>query len=160
MGELQVKRQRHIWIMLAALVAGLGFVAPASAITDPTQTRIDYVLANYPGGVQTEWNEVSWGGGDVVLTVAGSGVQSRAAVGTCASGKHCVYSSPGLLGSKLTFSTCSNQSVSALGGPVKSVANARSSGTVTAKNGSTAVLSVAPGAYKNTSATVTQVSCS
>ena len=154
-----MKRQSHIWIMFAALVAGLGFSAPASATTNPTQTHIDSVLANYPGGIQTGWNEVSWDDGDVVLTVALGDVHARAAVGTCANGKHCVYSSPGLLGSKLTFSTCSNQSVSALGGPVKSVANARSSGTVTAKNGSTPVLSIAPGAYKNTSATVTQVSC-
>lgn len=154
-----MKRKHLIWMAFVALTAALGIGAPASADVNSMQTRVDYVLANYPGGVQSEWNEVTWSGGDVVLTLSSGQLQARAAVGTCASNKHCVYSGPSQTGSKLTFSTCSNQSVSALGGPVRSLTNARSSGSAQGKNGGTVVLTVAPGTSKNTTATITQVSC-
>ena len=155
-----MKRTYLTLIAFIGLAIGLGLAGPASASSqDPMQTRIDQVLADYPGGVQSDWNEVSWADGDVILTLAVDGYQARAAVGTCASGKYCAYSGPSQGGNKMTFTTCGNQSVSALGAPVKSLANARTAGSVVAKNGSTVVLSVATGAIKNTSATVTQVSC-
>lgn len=124
------------------------------------QGHIDAVIQEFPGAVQTGWNEVTWDDGAVILTIApGGGLAPTAAVGNCASGTYCVYSGQNRTGSKLTFSTCANHSVSPLGGPVRSMANARSSGSVVAKNGGAVVLTVATGTSKNTTATITHANC-
>ena len=148
---------------IGALVL-MGFAAAGPAYADPTsmQDRVDAVIATYPGGTQTDWNEVSWDGGDAILTLAPEGVDgpaARAAVGSCANGTYCVYSAANLGGSKLTFTSCTAHGVSALGGPVRSVANGRSSGNVVGLNGVLLVVVATPSSYVNTTATVTSVSC-
>lgn len=148
----------------ALVVLGLGVAGPAFADPGVMQDRVDAAMAANPGGVQTDWNEVTWDGGDVVLTLApegdgGDDPAARAAVGSCANGTYCVYSSPNLGGSKLTFVSCTSHGVSSLGGPVRSVANGRSSGNVVGTNGVLLVVVATPSAYVNTTATVTAVSC-
>lgn len=158
------------WAGAAGVVALLGFAAASPAYADPIamQERVDYAIATNPGGIQTGWNEVTWDGGDMILTLApeedpaaeeNDGAIGRAAVGSCANGTYCVYSSPNLGGSKLTFVSCTSHSVSALGSAVRLVANGRSSGTVVGMNGVLLVLVANPSAYVNTTATVTHVGC-
>lgn len=145
-------------LLVIPAIIGMFALGVVPAHASEVQDRIDAVLAEY-GGEQTAWNEVSWDGGDTVLTVAGEASISR--VGGCADGKFCAYSLAGYSGSRLTFSTCtSNISVSSLGASVRSIANSRSSGTVTAYNGGSAVLSVGAGSGANTSATITSLGCS
>lgn len=146
----------------AVITLSVCAAAPATAKTaDSMDERVAAVMEENPGGTRIGWNEVTWEGGDVVLTLSATTDAAAKAVGGCTSGRFCAYSLPGYLGNKLTFSTCtSNHSVSALGGAVRSIANSRSSGTVKAYNGSSLVLSVSAGTGTNTNATITKLGCS
>lgn len=153
----------HATRIIATLTLAAALTIPpaqsATASESDVQARIDQVIADYPGGVQTAPNEVSWGDGQVILTVVDSDAPSTRAVGSCATGAHCVYSGTSLTGSKLTFSTCTTQSVAPLGGPVKSIANARSSVSVRAYNDLGALGSVAANSWINTSWAMTKIGC-
>ncbi|WP_448389856.1 peptidase inhibitor family I36 protein [Microbacterium aurum] len=84
------------------------------------QDRVDAVLAEFPGGTQTKANEISWDGGQMILTLAtGDDSFAARAVGSCATGYYCAYSGYNLSGSKLSFSACNTtQSTSAQRGSV------------------------------------------
>lgn len=149
--------------LFAVLIVGV-FILPVPAVAtaspDDVQVRIDQILERYPGGVQISENAVVWDDGDVLLTLNSDlAATTRGSVGKCANGKFCVFSNAGGSGSSLSFSTCGVKDVSPLGAPVRSIANARSSGSVTAKNGSSTVLTVAAGKRVNTTKTVTTVQC-
>ncbi len=132
------------------------------------QERVDEVLAEY-GGEQTGWNEVSWDGGDVVLTLASDvaleahfpGSIAAAAVDNCAAGKYCAYGAAGYGGGKLTYSSCpaTHTSFGAIG-KVRSIKNDRSSGTVRAYNGSTLKATLAPGTGASNVSSITKITCS
>lgn len=132
---------------VAALLA-LTTTVPANAAPDPLpqvsaaqlQTRITAVLDANPGGTQLNSHTVQWNDGDVTLDLAPT------AVGTCATGSFCAYSSPNLTGSKLSYATCSTYSVTAI--TVRSIANARSSGSIRAQNsGGSTLATVGAGAH-------------
>ncbi|MFK4728155.1 peptidase inhibitor family I36 protein [Agromyces mediolanus] len=149
-------------IVAAAVLAPVSASAAVPAVSsgdDALQQQVDAVLAEFPGGIQTGPDEVSWQDGAVVLNIAGSGGAAARAVGSCATGTHCVYSGVGLSGSKLTFSTCTTQSVAPLGAPVASIANARSI-VVRAYNSVGVVGSVSANSSATTSSWgVTKVGC-
>lgn len=146
-------------VITACLIATTTMTATAA--TDPIQDRIDTVLAEY-GGQQTAWNEVSWDDGATILTLApDAGTVAPFAVGGCPDSNFCVYSLAGYVGSRITFTTCtSNHPVGALGGPVRSIANSRTSGSVTAYNVNAYVLTVPYNNGTNTISTITRLSCS
>lgn len=117
------------------------------------------MLAGFPGGIQTSTNEVSWDNGAVVLTVVDPDAPATMAIGSCPTGSHCVYDNSNLAGSKLTFTTCTTQSVAPLGAPVKSIANAHTSGVVRAYNDLGALGSVNANTWINTSWGMTKIGC-
>lgn len=144
-------------LLIIPAVVGLLALGAAPAHADDMQDRIDAVIAEF-GGEQIAYNEVSWNEGAVVLTLEED--FSAFAIGSCADGNFCAYSSSNYLGSRLTFTTCvTDQSTAALG-TVRSVANARSVGTVTAYNGTSPLFSVFANSGTNTTASVTKLSCS
>ncbi len=163
----------HILLATAGVTAlAVIAFAPASARADDTgsamQDRVAAVIAEY-GGVQTAWNEVAWDDGDVILDLAGTtssvaqpqAADTAATIGSCASGRHCVYSGSNYSGNKLTFSSCAtNQSVAALDGNVRSIANNRTGKSIKAYDGSTLVATVPTSSGKNVNGTITKVSCS
>lgn len=129
---------------LALATAVLLASTPAQAANSEKQTsslqeRVDAVLERFPGGTRTGVNEISWEGGDVVLTLEVPGATPRA-IGTCADDSYCAYSGTNLTGSKISFSSCGTYSTSPVG-TVRSIANARTSGKVQGKNASNTVLS-------------------
>lgn len=139
--------------------AVLGISGTASATTDQIQLQVDEVLAEFPGGTQTGPGEVSWEDGAVKLNI-GLSISPRSAVGSCANGSFCAYSSSNLIGSKISFSTCSaTNSVAPLKAAVRSIANGRSSGSVYGYNGTTKAYTVAASSYKNTTGTITRLGC-
>lgn len=151
-------------VAAAALLVVGGMFAPAAAqaSSDDLQERVDQVLAAYPGGEQTGPGEITWDDGAVVLTLLPGTADSALArgVGSCADGTFCAFSGSSLSGARISFTSCSGaNSVAPLGSPVRSIANARSSGVVVAYNGSSAVASVGAGAWTNTSATITRLGC-
>ncbi len=156
--------------VIAAVLTGLALAiaAPAAANADPLsgsdalQQRVDAVLAKFPGGTQIAPNEVSWDGGATILTRAGDGTGIHPdSVGSCATGDYCAYSGSGLSGSKISFSACDTTVSTAPVGSVLSVANARSSGYVQAKNSGGSVLSTiyAGGSLGFAPSSITQLTC-
>lgn len=155
-------------LAISALVFGSTLPAHASqpGIEETMQERIDQTLADYPGGTQIAWNEISWDDGESILTLASETLRTNPhiallAVGDCPSGRFCAYSAASYGGSRITFSTCtSNHSPSALGSPVRSLANSRSSGAVRAYNSSNTLLATAnAGTGTNVGGTTTKLSC-
>ena len=145
-------------VAAAALLVFAPGVGAAQAATSPLQLGIDEILAAYPGGTQVGEREISWDGGEVILTLEPE--FTTFAVGNCATGSFCAYTGANRSGTKVSFTNCSaTNSTSVLGKPVRSVANARSSGSVRAYNGSSTVLTVAAGGTSNTTSTVTRLGC-
>lgn len=170
-------RRRH-FTLTTIVVALTALLTPTTAWatdadTSPVQERIDEVIAEH-GGDQTAWNEVSWDDGDIVLTIAndqnisiddarGTSVPTTTAAASadnCASGKYCVYSRINYGGDKLTYSSCPATYTSfSLSGPIRSIKNDRSSGTVKAYNGSTLKKTLSPGTGTVNISNVTKITC-
>lgn len=142
-------------LILAASV----LTAPNAAFADDgVSAQISYALKNAPGGIQTAWNQVAWPDG-AVLTVEPTTSARAAATAMCAAGKFCAFAKAGGAGTHLDFTSCpSSNSVAALP-QVLSITNARSSGTVTGRNGSTVVVTVSPATTKNVTKTIDRVVC-
>ncbi|NEA24581.1 peptidase inhibitor family I36 protein [Actinomadura bangladeshensis] len=99
---------RALIIAVAAGAAAVtGLAGPASAggsATGPSaQEQVNAQLRQYPGGVQTGPNEISYKGGRVLLTIPAKG---SAAADPCATGAYCFYDGPDFTGRKLTFRDC------------------------------------------------------
>ncbi|RQP09141.1 MAG: hypothetical protein EAS51_12550 [Microbacteriaceae bacterium] len=130
--------------VIGAIALILGTPLAASAAdkdSDALQARIDAVLAEYPGGVQIAANEIAWDEGAVVLTLDAPGSAFGVLdVGSCTAGHYCAYNGYSLSGSKLSFSSCATPQPTGIIGTVRSVANARTSGSVYALNSGGGIL--------------------
>ncbi|MBO9627432.1 MAG: hypothetical protein J7484_13800 [Microbacterium sp.] len=129
-----------IGLLLATVVAG-----PASASTgepdmDP---QVAAVMAEVPGGVLIDSHHAIWPGLDMELVVPrSSGAMARSAVGPCADGYVCVYANTSPGGAFLRWTTCGYHAIPATF-VARSVADARATGSVQARSG-TSVLASAP----------------
>lgn len=147
-------------VFALALVIAPADTVQATEAGSPLQQRIDQTLAEYPGGVQTAPNEITWASEEVVLRLEDpADTRASAAIGNCPSGSHCVFSATDLRGSQLIFNSCTTQSISPLGSPVRSIANARSSTIVRAYNDIGAVGSVSANSWTNTTWGMTKIGC-
>lgn len=140
----------------AAIVLTLSLAGPAAA-SEAVHPDVAFALAAEPGGVATGYGSAEWPDLGMTLTVP-----VGRAVGTCATGSICAYSSGALGGTKLSWSTCGSKSTAALS-QVGSIANARSSGTLHARVGTTVRASAGANAYANVPAayqpSITNVFC-
>lgn len=143
---------------VAALVFAAGFWTPqgASAAEDVTpDQRIAAVMAEVPGGVLVDENHAVWA--ELGMEMETPEDAAPFAVGGCSTGYVCVFDSYNAQGAKISWSTCSNPTVSSF--TVRSIANARSTGYAQARY-STAVRATAnAGAYANVYASVNNVRC-
>lgn len=150
--------------VLAAVVLGLVMTlgaAPAMAAAEDDRAvdpLVAAVLDEVPGGVMIDGRHAVWPQLDMVLTVPASSGIVPWSVGSCTTGRICAYNNTSLGGASLTFGTCAVHTIPS-SFPVKSVANARGSGSVQARNGSTVLKTVAPGSWGNVSGTVTNLRC-
>ena len=147
-------------VLAATVVFGLATLpATAAFAAESVDDQISYALAAVPGGTQTAWNQVTWPDGTTFIAEDTDGSPTPAAATNCSSGKFCAHSEIHGAGSRLEFSTCpSTNGVSALP-RVRSVSNARTSGTVTGLNGTTIIVTVAPATTKNVTKTINKVNC-
>lgn len=148
-------------LVVAVALISLG-ASPSQAADGPLQDQINQVLEEFPGGVQTSATTISWDGGAMTLTLANPSGFAAAAVGSCATGAYCAYNGLSLTGSKLSFTSCpATSSTAALPGVVRSIANARSSGSIQGRNsGGTVLTTVAAGGQVNSAPTgVTELRC-
>lgn len=140
-----------IGVLLVALANG-----PAAS-ADDLDPRIVAALAAEPGGQVVDDDTVVWP--DLGMELQLAPVNSRS-VGTCATGMHCAFQGTNMTGSKLSWSTCSASHSAAALPTVKSIANARSTGSSKARSAAGGVLATASaGGWANVSGTVSYVSC-
>ena len=144
-------------LSLAAVPATAATVVPDGEL----QAKIDAVMAKFPGGVQIADDSVAWQKGEIVLTLEG-GSNARS-VATCTTGSYCGWSGASYTGTKLSFTACSAAGTSsslALLTATRSLANARTSGMVRAKNLSTTVYTLpASTGIASNPATLTSLVC-
>lgn len=141
---------------LLVILAVVGLGSPASADESPVSPQVAYALEAEPGGVAVDYWHAVWPELGMTLTVPTSA--SRAAVGSCASGKVCAFGGYAATGSYLSWSSCGSHSTSALGN-VRSIANARSTGTLKARNGTTVLATASAGSSTNVYGTTTNIYC-
>ena len=147
-------------LVVCALLAHAAAAAahPGDALAD----RVADVVNEFPGGVEVAPGVIEWEGGAIILTLE-SEVSPRS-IGTCATGQYCAWTSTSYGGTKLAFTSCSvggtSSSLAALGGPARSTANARTTGTVDAVNSGSLVYTMAANTGKpSNSATLTHLVC-
>lgn len=150
------------YVLILACLAILTPAATASAAStqSPIQERIDSLIASH-GGVQTSPNTVVWEGGAIILEVWDPSVSTTQAT-ACAAGRYCVFSSTFYTGNKISYSTCpaTLTAFGSLGGPVRSIKNNRSSGTVRAYSGTTLKSTLPPGAGAGSVLAIDKITCS
>lgn len=144
--------------VVAMLIAGGSVPANAAESAGEQDPLITAMLAEVPGGVVVDETRVVWPRLDMELVVQPERAAFAFAVGSCATGKICAYNGVSLAGSRLSFGTCGNHPIPS---PftARSVANARSSGSVQARNGSTVVATVYAGNWTNLGGAVNNLRC-
>lgn len=155
-----MKRTTVLAATVLGLVMTLGAAPAMAAVQDDREVDplVAAMLEEVPGGVLVDENHAVWPELGMDLRVpSASGITARS-VGTCATGKICAYNAASLGGGVLTFATCSVHAI-ASSFTVKSVANARTSGYVQARNGTTVVKTVNANSWGNVSGTVTNLRC-
>jgi hypothetical protein len=148
--------RKRLALLVAALLVAAGALLPAAAATaEPLHPSIRYALAAEPGGVVIDDSTVYWPEIGMTLIVPR---MSALSVGPCSTGRICAFQSSNLGGAYLSWASCGTYSTAALPA-VGSIANARSSGTLQARNGTTVVASAGANSWANVFATVTNVRC-
>ncbi len=152
-----MKRMKTVAIGMLAMVACSAAIASpqmaaASEVADP---RIAAVMAEVPGGIVVDESRAVWPALGMEMIVPGD--VSVFAVGACATGKVCAFDGYNTGGAQLNWSTCGTFSVSAF--TVRSIADARSTGYLQARNGTTVVATANAGRSANVYSAVTNVRC-
>lgn len=145
----------------AAVGICLASVTPISAqALSAVDPQITYAMTAVPDGVQSGPNEVVWPDGSRLVVVSDDDAQpTPAAAGTCPTDKFCAYNKTNGTGTRLEFTACpSTNSLAALD-VTRSIANSRSTGTVTGRNGTTIVVTAAPGTTKNVTKVIDKLVC-
>lgn len=156
-----MKRARVMLSLLVAAVFAIGSVPAVANAAEPVgdpDPQIAEMLDAVPGGILIDSNHAVWPELDMEMTVPRASDVAARAVGGCATGKICAFNAYFADGSALSFGTCGIHSIPS-NFTVKSVANARSSGTAQPRNGTTVLATISAGTYQNTSGTVTNIRC-
>ncbi len=150
--------------VLAGLVGIIIAMTSAPAVATPSggaepDPQITAMLEEVPGGIVIDARHAVWPELAMELTVFADRGRSARSVGSCATNKICVYNGVSLGGtSALTFSTCSNHAIPS-SFSAKSLANARTSGFVEGRSGSTVLATVYAGSWSNVPSGVTSLRC-
>ena len=155
---------RELGICFVAVALVLAAPLASSAEEQAIHPDVAYALAAEPGGVVLGCGSAEWPDLGMRIDAAppASGIIGVQSVGTCATGSICAYASTGISGTKLSWTTCGSKSTAALA-QVGSIANARSSGTLQARQGTTVRASASANASANVAvayqASITNVVC-
>ncbi|MFT3798371.1 hypothetical protein [Microbacterium sp.] len=148
-----MKKYRLIVTAAAALFL-LGIAAPPAMAATTVAPEIQAVLDEVPGGVVVDYFHAEWPDRHMSMSI-----EMTLTVGSCATGTYCAYNTAGLTGTKLSWTTCTTQTLPT-SFILRSFANGRTSGTVQARNGTTVVATVGASAWANVTATTTNLRCS
>lgn len=151
---------------LAAIAVGVALALSTPAMAGAEEKHdvhpdVAYALASAPGGVAEGYYSAVWPETGMRVDVPNPNAMLRA-VGTCATGSICAYSGSNLTGTKLSWTTCGQKSTAALS-QVASIANARSSGTLSARQVTTVRAWASANSWANVPSTywsaITNVNC-
>jgi hypothetical protein len=147
--------------VLALMALGAG-APPAAA--DDLSPELSYALAAVPGGEVVDAGTAYWPDLGMTLTVPSPDATSRSsriagAIGSCPNGSVCAFKGSGLTGARLSWTTCTTHSTAALGSPPRSIADARSTGYLQARNGTTVVATAFAQSWNNVTSTSTNIRC-
>lgn len=154
------RRKTAVIATIAALVMAAGGAVSASAAEagHDEAPLIAAMLEEVPGGILVDEAHVVWPELDMELIVLTDSAALHRAVKNCATGRICAYDALSLGGNALTFGTCGDHTIPSPF-PAKSLANARTSGYVQARSGSTVVSTVSAGAWKNVAGGFASLRC-
>lgn len=139
--------KRTLTTLIATVVILVATPGIAQAAEAPTvHPEVAYALAAEPGGIATSYTTAEWPDTGATLTVSRG--FTTFAVGSCPTGYICAYSGASQSATRLQWSTCGSKSTAALP-TVGSIANARSAGTLQARQGATLRASAGAGSYAN-----------
>nr|WP_201470009.1 hypothetical protein [Microbacterium hydrocarbonoxydans] len=151
-----------VGIAVGMLVSGgLGTAAHAEGFgEEEAAPLIVEVMDEVPGGIIVDRNHAVWPELGMTLTVPSRGEMSgmRAAVGPCATGQVCAFTGGSVTGAKLSWTTCSTHTIPS-SFVTRSIADARSSGSLQARNGSTVLATAPANGWANVSGTANNVRC-
>jgi len=152
--------RKYFRAMLVTLVAVVAMLvsAPAASAEEEAVPRADIaaMMDAVPGGILIDADHAVWPSTGLEMT--SSAAVTPYSVGSCATGSVCAFSSANLGGSKLSWSTCNTFTISS-SFTVRSIADARSTGYLQARNGTTILATANAGASANVFGTVTNVRC-
>lgn len=149
-------KHRTTLAAFAALILVSG--APLAAHADTLSPQIAAALQSVPGGEVVNDHTAYWP--DLTMTLTVPDTRLRDAVGSCPNGSVCAFGGPTLTGSRLSWTTCGTFSTAALGAPVQSIADARSTGSLQARNGTTVVATATAQSWAGVTGTTDNVHCS
>lgn len=149
-------KKRLLSLALGAILA-MGIATPAQASEEPVvHPDVQYAIDAVPGGTVIDAHTAVWPALGMELSVPSPTART---VGSCATGAYCAYAGANRGGTKLSWISCTTVSTAALS-TVGSIANARSSGTVQARNVAGTVLgSAGAGATVNVAGGTKNLRC-
>lgn len=127
------------------------------AMAESIEPDVAYALAVVPGGEVIDTRTAYWPDLGMTLTVPDS--RLRDAIGSCPNGSVCAYKGAGLTGTRLSWTTCTVHSTTALNASPQSIADARSTGYLQARYGTTVVATAIAQSWDNVASTSTNVRC-
>lgn len=148
----------------AALASALLLLtpAPAGATAAVGDDQLDPVmvelLREVPGGEIIDAGHAVWPELDMALIIPQSSEAAARSVGLCATGKICAYDQVNRGGRVLTWGVCGPISVPS-GFAARSAANARTSGHMNVRNGTSVLVSISANTWANFSGTATNILC-
>jgi len=149
---------KHRTVLAVLTTAILLTITPIAAHADALDPQITAALQAVPGGEALDDHTAYWP--DLSMTLTVPDTRLRAAVGTCPNGSVCAFGGVSLTGSRLSWTTCGTFSTTALGVPVRSIADARSTGSLQARNGTTVVATAIAQSWASVTGTSDNVKCS
>lgn len=154
-------RRARVWMSaLVGLVLLVGSApVAAAAAEEPVDPQILELLEEVPGGVLIDGDHAVWPELDMEYSAATSAAGfSARAVGPCSTGRICAYTGYNLTGGTLSWGTCGNIAIPS-SFITRSVANARTSGYLRVRNGSTILATVYANGSSNVYGSANNIIC-
>lgn len=148
---------------LAAVLVALALVAaggPAvAAAEEPVDPQLAQLLDEVPGGVMIDGDRAVWPELDMEYSAGAAAPRAVArSVGSCATGRICAYNATNLGGGILSWGSCTTIAIPS-SFATRSAANARTSGYMQVRNGSSVLATVTANSWSNVSGSATNIRC-
>ena len=150
-------RIRSAIAVIAATIALT--LAPVAAHADTVDPQITAALKALPGGEIIDDHTAYWP--DLTMTLTVVNPLLRDAIGGCPNGSNFIILIDTPSGAKPSSTSCSTFSTTVIpGGVVRSIADARSTGSLQARNGTTVVATATAQSWNTVTAATDNVKCS